>query len=69
MATMTSAEVCGYADQLGSVEQGKLADLILVDGNPAEDISDIRRVVLTIKDGKIYKPESLYKSIGVKHYK
>ena len=69
MATITSAEVCGYADKLGSVEEGKLADLILIEGNPLENISDIRRVVLTIKDGKIYRPESLYKSIGVKHFK
>ena len=68
MATMTSAAVCGYADQLGSVEEGKLADLILIDGNPTENISDIRRVVLTVKDGKIYKPEKLYKAIGVKHF-
>lgn len=69
MATLTSAEVCGYGDQLGTIEEGKLADLILIEGNPAEDISDIRKVVLTVKDGMIYKPESLYKAIGVKHFK
>lgn len=69
MATLTSAKVAGYGDQLGSIEEGKLADLILIDGNPLEQISDIRRVVLTIKDGKIYNPENLYRSIGVKHFK
>ncbi|MCX2745596.1 amidohydrolase family protein [Mangrovivirga sp. M17] len=68
MATIRSAEVTGYGDQLGSIEEGKLADLILVEGNPLENISDIRRVVLTIKDGKIYNPEKMYKSIGVKHF-
>lgn len=65
-ATLTSAQVTGNADILGSVEVGKLADLILVDGNPLENISDIRRVSLTIKDGKIYDPPSLYKAIGVR---
>ncbi|MTI31200.1 amidohydrolase family protein [Xanthovirga aplysinae] len=68
IATLVSAEVIGVQDQLGSIEEGKLADLILVDGNPLENISDIRRVELTMKDGKIYKPAELYEAIGVKHF-
>lgn len=55
----------GLKDQLGVIEKGKLADLILVDGNPLENISDIRRVELTIKDGKIYRSAELYEAIGV----
>ncbi len=65
IATLGSASVIGLQDQLGSIEKGKLADLILVDGNPAENISDIRRVELTIKDGKIYRSAELYEAIGV----
>ncbi|MAQ75364.1 MAG: hypothetical protein CL613_03400 [Aquimarina sp.] len=68
IATSISAKVCG-TDNLGSVEEGKIADLILVDGNPVENIEDIRKVVLTIKDGNLFKPEELYKAIGVKHFK
>ena len=68
IATSISAKVCGI-DNLGSVEEGKIADLILVDGNPVENIEDIRKVVLTIKDGNLFKPEELYKAIGVKHFK
>lgn len=68
MATITSAEVCGYQDQLGSIEEGKLADLILLDGNPLENISDIRRVVLTIKDGNVYSPKKMYEAIGVGYF-
>ncbi|MFA0963060.1 amidohydrolase family protein [Roseivirga sp. BDSF3-8] len=64
-ATLTSAEVTGMDDSLGSLETGKLADMILVDGNPAEDISKIRNVVLTIKDGRLYDPKKLYEAIGV----
>ena len=52
--------------ELGTVAPGKLADLILVDGDPATRISDIRRVVLTVKDGVVYDPAALYRSIGVK---
>ncbi|MEM8887738.1 MAG: amidohydrolase family protein [Bacteroidota bacterium] len=66
IATIISAEVCGKKDELGSIEEGKMADMFLVKGNPLENISDVRKVVLTIKDGLIYKPEQLYQSIGVK---
>ncbi len=68
MATITSAKVTGYGDRLGSIAQGKWADVILVKGNPVENISDIRRVVCTIKDGNIYRPQSMYEAIGVKHF-
>lgn len=69
MATIISAQVTGHDDQLGSIEIGKLADVILVDGNPLEDISAIRRVELTIKNGNIYDARTLYKAIGTKHFK
>lgn len=68
LATITSAKNTSMDDTLGSIEKGKLADLILVDGNPSEDISDIRRVVLTIKDGKVFNPKSLYEALGIKHF-
>jgi len=69
LATITSAKATWMEDKLGSIEPGKLADLILVDGNPVENISDIRRVELTIKDGKIFNPKDLYNAIGIKHFK
>jgi imidazolonepropionase-like amidohydrolase len=49
----------------GTIEPGKLADLILVDGHPDEKISDIRRVTLTVKGGVMYEPAALYREIGV----
>jgi imidazolonepropionase-like amidohydrolase len=51
--------------ELGSIAPGKLADLIIVDGNPAERISDIRRVTLVMKDGVLYDPAAMYRTIGV----
>ena len=68
IATITSAKVARVDKTLGSIEEGKLADLILVNGNPLENISNIRKVDLVIKDGNIYDPKQLYNSIGVKHY-
>jgi len=45
--------VCGAADDLGTVEVGKRADLIAVAANPLEDINNVRRLLLVLKDGRI----------------
>jgi len=50
-ATKTGAEMIGRADELGTLEPGKLADLIVVDGNPLDDINMVHFVLLTMKDG------------------
>ncbi len=49
---------------LGTITPGKLADLILVGGDPTRNISDIRKVVLVVKDGTMYDPAKLYATIG-----
>ena len=54
-ATATNAEVFGYADKIGRVKQGLLADLIAVEGDPSSDIKIIRKIKLVMKDGIIYK--------------
>jgi hypothetical protein len=68
LATIKSAEISGVGKSLGSIEVGKQADLILVDGNPLKEISDIRRVEWTMKGGNLYYAKELYNSIGVKHF-
>jgi predicted amidohydrolase YtcJ len=65
LVTLGAARVMGMDDELGSIEPGKLADLILVDGDPTADISDIRRVVTVIKDGRVYDPAAIYRAVGV----
>jgi imidazolonepropionase-like amidohydrolase len=52
-ATRTSADLCKVADQLGTVEVGKLADLIAVSADPLENISNIRKLKLVLKGGKL----------------
>jgi imidazolonepropionase-like amidohydrolase len=52
-ATRTAAEVCCAANRLGTVEPGKLADLIAVTANPLEDISHLRRLAVVIKEGRV----------------
>ena len=56
-ATLNAAMVMGEEEKLGSIEPGKLADIIVVDGNPLEDITVLRKVLLVMLDGKVYKNE------------
>ncbi len=56
-ATKTNAEILGRFDELGSVEPGKLADLIVIDGNPLADIDALSRVDIVVKDGGIWYSE------------
>jgi imidazolonepropionase-like amidohydrolase len=65
MATLEAAQVTNRDDQLGSIEPGKLADIIVVDGDPLAEISDIRRVELVMKDGVLFDPAELYRALGV----
>jgi len=52
-ATLKSAELCGVADELGTIEAGKIADLIVVEGNPLDDLTNLQNVQLVIKEGRI----------------
>lgn len=51
-ATRSGAELCGLADQLGTLEAGKLADLIVVEGNPLDDIQALKHVALVVQNGE-----------------
>jgi hypothetical protein len=52
-ATKHAAYVCGQNDELGTLERGKLADLIVVDGNPLNDLSALDSVLYVVKDGEV----------------
>jgi imidazolonepropionase-like amidohydrolase len=52
-ATRHGAAVCGVGTELGTVEVGKLADLIVVGANPLEDITNVRRLQLVLKEGRV----------------
>ncbi len=50
-ATRNSADMVGLLDQVGTVEEGKIADLIVLAGNPLDHISNIRKLMMVFKDG------------------
>jgi len=54
-ATMETAKLLKIDDALGSIEAGKIADIIAVNGDPLEDISLLKSISFVMKDGKVYK--------------
>jgi imidazolonepropionase-like amidohydrolase len=66
IATINAARLLKQDRELGSIATGKLADFVLVEGNPTEHISDIRRCRLVAKNGFLYKSADVYRAIGIK---
>lgn len=65
IATLQAAQVAGQDADLGVVEQGRYADLVLVEGDPTKRISDLRRPVMVVKGGRVFDPAKIYAAIGV----
>jgi imidazolonepropionase-like amidohydrolase len=57
-ATSADAELLGIADKVGSLEKGKLADIVAVPGDPFADISAMRKVFFVMKEGRIYRNDA-----------
>jgi imidazolonepropionase-like amidohydrolase len=54
-ATIVDAEVLGWQDRIGSIEKGKLADIVSVPGDPLKDITEVERVNFVMKSGKVVR--------------
>ena len=65
IATLNSAKVVGQDAATGSITEGKYADLVLIDGNPLEDITLLRKATLVIQGDKMFQPEAIHNAIGV----
>jgi hypothetical protein len=68
VATYNGAKYARVLDDRGVIMQGKRADLILTDGDPTRNISDIRKVVLVIKGGVAYYPSEVHEALGIKPF-
>jgi imidazolonepropionase-like amidohydrolase len=66
IATFNAARLLKQEKDLGSIVPGKRADLVLVEGNPAEHITNIRRCRLVMKNGVVYTSAELYGAAGLK---
>ncbi|MXO66174.1 amidohydrolase family protein [Altericroceibacterium endophyticum] len=58
----------GRDQRLGTVEKGKLADFILIDGNPLEDMSDLHKIAMVVKGGTVYFPSDIWDAVGVQPF-
>ena len=63
-ATIVPARVMGLDKEIGTVESGKRADVIILDGNPLESIRNIRKVEFVITNGIMYNCAELWRSVG-----
>ena len=65
-ATLVPAQVMGVQKDVGTIEAGKRADLILLDANPLDDIHNIRTVRYVVANGVLYPTAKLWESVGFK---
>lgn len=63
-ATIVPARAMHLDRETGTVEKGKRADLIVVDGNPLRKIEEIRTVDIVVANGRIFDTATLWKSVG-----
>ena len=68
IATSGAASVAGKSNEWGTIRPGRKADLILVDGNPVDRISDIRKTILVIRKNDLYDAARLYGAVSIKPY-
>ncbi|MFN7979231.1 MAG: amidohydrolase family protein [Vicinamibacterales bacterium] len=62
-ATIVPARVMKLDRELGTIEAGKRADLAILEGNPLDDIHNVRRVRWTVANGRLYESAALWKSV------
>jgi imidazolonepropionase-like amidohydrolase len=65
MATLAPEQYLGRDQDLGTIARGKLADFILLPGDPTKDLREIHRIAMVVKDGTLYFPAEIWPAFGV----
>ena len=63
-ATLTPARVMKLENEVGTIEPAKRADIIILDANPLDNISNIRKVSSVVAQGRLFDSARLWKSVG-----
>ena len=64
-ATSNGAKAMGMEREIGTLAPGKLADLIILDADPLADVTNLSKIHRVMKDGKVFVPDELIRSIAV----
>src|SRR5437016_10797204 len=65
-ATITPARVMKLENEIGTIEAGKRADIIILDANPLDNIGNIRKVKFGVTQGRLFESAKLWESVGFK---
>jgi imidazolonepropionase-like amidohydrolase len=65
-ATVNGAKAMNLERDIGTVEPGKLADLVILDADPLADVMNLSKIHRVIKDGKVFVPDELIRSIATR---
>jgi Amidohydrolase family len=68
MATYNAPKVFGLSEKYGEIKTNRVADFILIDGDPTNNMSDIRKVFMVVNNHKLFYPKKLYKNNGWSYY-
>ncbi len=68
VATLNGARYSRTLNDRGTIERGKRADLVLIDGDPTAQIADIRKAALVIKGATAYYPSEIYEELGIRPF-
>lgn len=68
LATSSAADIAETGVKVGRIAPGQAADLLVVDGNPLEDITALRRGVLVVRGDRVHRPAAIFRSLGIKPF-
>src|SRR3546814_20811377 len=68
LATLGMAEYLGQDEDLGSIEDGKLADFFLVTADPTKDLKALKAISMVVANGTVYFPSEIYPHFGIKPF-
>ncbi|WP_374602138.1 amidohydrolase family protein [Arenimonas sp.] len=68
LATSSAADIADMGTPVGRIAPGQAADLLVVDGDPLQDISALRRGVLVVRGDRVHRPDAIFRSLGIKPF-